>query len=79
MKLHKMGHPQPETPIQVDKLCASGITNNEIKNGPKQWACDSIGYAIELMKSTILCTGYQDTQTKRNTITRTTNRPSYVW
>ena len=29
--LHGMGHPQPETPIQVDNLCADGIANNEIK------------------------------------------------
>ena len=26
--LHEMGHTQPATPIQVDNLCADGISNN---------------------------------------------------
>ena len=29
--LHKMGHPQPPTPIQVDNLTAAGIANDNIK------------------------------------------------
>ena len=29
--LHKLGHPQPATPIQVDNSTADGFTNNTIK------------------------------------------------
>ena len=29
--INEMVHPQPATPIQVENLCAAGITNNEIK------------------------------------------------
>jgi hypothetical protein len=35
--LIKMGHPQPQTPIQTDNTTAEGVTNNKYsQNAPKQ-------------------------------------------
>jgi hypothetical protein len=36
--LHKMGHPQPRTPIQTDNVMAEGVINKKFsRNAPRPW------------------------------------------
>jgi hypothetical protein len=52
--LNEMNHPQPRMPMQTDNTTAEGVINKKYnRNVPKQWTCDSIGFATAKHKANL--------------------------
>jgi hypothetical protein len=61
--LTKMGHQQPQTPIQTDNTMAEGESTIKFsQNAPKPWTCISSGYSTKKPKVNSKFTGNQGGQ-----------------
>ena len=60
----KMGHLQPQTPIQTENSTAEGVINNKIQpNKQRLWICAFTGCATKKHKDNSEYTGNQGRQT----------------